>query len=72
MLTDTKLRSLKPRAKLYRVADANGLCIEVTPAGSMLWRYRFRHIGKASMVGLGEYPAVLALAENWPAFLVEN
>ena len=29
MLTDTKLRGLKPKAKVYRVADTNGLCIEV-------------------------------------------
>jgi integrase len=58
MLTDTKLRALRPRDGLYRVADANGLCIEVTPAGSRLWRYRFRFNGKASMLALGEYPLV--------------
>lgn len=58
MLTDTKLRGLKPRATQYRVADANGLCIEVRPNGSKLWRYRYRHAGLASMVALGEYPAV--------------
>lgn len=54
MLTDTK----RPRDQLYRVADVNGLCIEVTPAGSRLWRYRYRFNGKASMATLGEYPAV--------------
>jgi integrase len=58
MLTDTKLRALRPRSRLYRIADANGLCIEVTPAGSKLWRYRFRLHGKASMAALGEYPIV--------------
>ena len=58
MLTDTKLRALRPRASLYRVADSNGLCIEVTPAGSRLWRYRYRFNGRASMATLGEYPAV--------------
>ncbi len=42
MLTDTKLRALKPKAALYRGADANGLAIEVTPGGSKLWRYRYR------------------------------
>lgn len=62
MLTDTKLRALKPRANVYRVADANGLAIEVRPSGARLWRYRFRHAGKASMLALGEYPGV-ALAE---------
>lgn len=58
MLTDTKLRSLKPKAALYRVADSNGLCIEVSPSGSRLWRFRFRFNGKASMLALGEYPLV--------------
>lgn len=62
MLTDTKLRTLKPREKVYRVADTNGLCIEVRPTGAKLWRYRYRHAGKASMVAFGEYPT-MSLAE---------
>jgi integrase len=62
MLTDTKLRALKPRADAYRVADANGLCVEVRPSGAKAWRYRFRHFGKASIITLGEYPA-MSLAE---------
>lgn len=62
MLTDIKLRSLKPRATVYRVADAAGLCIEVAPSGAKLWRYRYRFNGKASMLSLGEYPSV-ALSE---------
>ncbi|HEY4291836.1 tyrosine-type recombinase/integrase [Luteibacter sp.] len=57
MLTDVKIRALKPRANIYRVADANGLCLEVRPSGSKLWRYRYRHAGNASMLPLGEYPA---------------
>lgn len=62
MLTDTRLRTSKPKATLYRIADRNGRCIEVRPNGSRIWRYRYRYAGKASMVGLGEYPAV-SLAE---------
>lgn len=58
MLTDTKLRALKPKPNVYRVADSNGLAIEVRPTGSKLWRYRYRYAGKASMATLGEYPAV--------------
>lgn len=61
-LTDTKLRALKPKAKVYRIADANGLAIEVRPAGSLFWRYRYRFAGKATMATLGEYPA-MTLAE---------
>jgi len=58
MLTDTKLRALRARDRLYRIADAGGLCIEVTPAGSRLWRYRYRFNGRASMLALGDYPDV--------------
>jgi integrase len=61
MLTDTKLKGLKPCAKLYRRADANGLCVEVSTSGARLWRYRYRFNGKPSMLSLGEYPAVSLL-----------
>lgn len=62
MLTDTKLRALKPKAKVYRVADTHGLCIEVRTTGAKLWRYRYRYAGKASMAALGEYP-MMGLAD---------
>jgi len=61
-LTDTKLRNLRRRPTIYRVADTSGLCIEVTPAGSKLWRYRYRWQGKASMLPLGDYPTVTLAA----------
>ena len=62
MLTDTKIRTLKPRATAYRVADTNGLCIEVRPTGAKAWRYRYRHGGKPSIITMAEYPA-MGLAE---------
>lgn len=58
MLTDTKIRAQRPRDRAYRIADANGLCIEVRPSGAKAWRYRYRHAGQASMITLGEYPAM--------------
>lgn len=57
-LTDTAIRTAKPRDKLYRLADSLGLCLEVTTAGGKLWRLRYRFEGKAKMLGLGTYPAV--------------
>lgn len=57
-LTDTKVRTLKARDKIYRVADDQGLCIEIKPSGVKVWRYRYMINGKASMMSLGEYPAV--------------
>ena len=58
MLTDLKIKALRPRDAVYRVADKQGLVIEVPPTGSLRWRYRYRHRGKAKMLGLGTYPAV--------------
>ncbi|MDQ1107244.1 integrase [Stenotrophomonas rhizophila] len=58
MLTDTKVRTLKPKAAAYRIADSNGLVIEVRPTGSKAWRYRYRYAGKASMVTIDEYPSM--------------
>ncbi len=58
MLTEKKLLSLERKARLYRLADGGGLCIEVPPTGSPRWRYRYRFNGKAKMLGLGTYPEV--------------
>lgn len=58
MLTEAKLKALKPRNALYRVADAHGLCIEVAPTGSKLWRHRYRYAGKAKMLSFGPWPLV--------------
>lgn len=62
MLTDKALRALKPRDNLYRVADSAGLCVEVAPTGSKLWRYRYRFAGRAKMLSMGSWPEV-SLAE---------
>jgi len=36
MLTDTKLRNLKPKAKLYKAFDRDGMCVTVSPNASRL------------------------------------
>lgn len=57
-LNDIKIKSLKTEEKPYRLADSDGLTIEVRPTGSKIWRYRYRFDGKANMLTLGEYPIV--------------
>jgi integrase len=65
MLTEVALKSLKPKMKVYRVADAFGLCIEVRPNGRMHWRLRYRYDGRAQMMSLGPWPLIpLALARR--------
>ena len=61
MLTDTKIRNLKRKDKLYRIADAQGLTLEINPNGSKLWRHRYRFNNRATMMSLGPYPLVSLL-----------
>jgi integrase len=58
MLTDIKLKSLKPKDKLYAVTDEKGLSIEVPPKGSKRWRFKYRFGGKQKRLSLGIYPEV--------------
>ncbi len=62
MLTDTKIRNLKRKDKLYRIADSQGLTLEINPNGSKLWRHRYRFNNKATMMSLGPYPLVTLLS----------
>ncbi|HHG0424086.1 TPA: tyrosine-type recombinase/integrase, partial [Yersinia enterocolitica] len=57
-LNDTKIRSLKPSAKPYKVSDSHGLYLLVNPGGSRLWYLKYRINGKESRLGLGAYPDV--------------
>ncbi len=48
MLTDTKLRNLKPKDKLYKVNDRDGLYVAVTAAGAISFRYNYSIHGTPS------------------------
>lgn len=61
-LTDTTIRTAKPRDKEYKLADSGGLYLLVTPAGGKLWRLKFRIDGKERKLSLGAYPEI-SLAE---------
>lgn len=54
-LTDAKIRSLKPRDRLFRIADEKGLCLEIPAAGegSLRWRVRYRFAQKSQMLSVG-------------------
>lgn len=62
MLNDSRIKALKPREKMYRVAGAFGLTLEIRANGNKIWRYRCRINGLASMLTIGHYPSV-SLAE---------
>ncbi len=55
-LTDTKVRSAKPKAKEYSLVDGDGMFLLVHPNGSKYWRFRFRFGGKQHLMAFGVYP----------------
>ncbi|PHM51418.1 tyrosine-type recombinase/integrase [Xenorhabdus sp. KK7.4] len=57
MLTDTKLKNLKPTDKLYKISDRDGLYVAVTKAGTVSFRYDYRINGRRETVTLGRYGA---------------
>lgn len=62
LLSETKCRNAKPRAKPYKLADGNGLYLEVLPNGGRYWRQKYRFLGKEKRLAHGVYPTI-TLAE---------
>ncbi|WP_210526354.1 tyrosine-type recombinase/integrase [Pantoea ananatis] len=64
MLTDTKIKNLKPREKAYKVADREGLYVSVLPGGTISFRYDYRFNGRRETLTIGKYgPDGISLAE---------
>lgn len=57
-LTDTAVRTAKPRDKAYKLADSGGLFLFVSPAGGKSWRLKFRVGGTEKLLTLGKYPQI--------------
>lgn len=62
-LTDVKIRNAKPGQKPFKMADGNGLYLEVRPNGAKHWRYRYEMansdgVRKENLFAIGEYPAI--------------
>lgn len=61
-LTDTQVRTAKPRAKTYTLADGGGMYLEVASTGSKIWRLAYRQQGgKSNRLTFGAYPEVSLL-----------
>ncbi len=70
-LTNAAIRNAKPGLtpkgvaadKPYKMSDAGGMYLEVSPAGGKWWRLKYRILGKEKRLSLGTYPDVsLAMA----------
>ena len=57
-LSDTKIRTIKPLGKPFKVSDERGLFLLVTPSGGKWWRLKYRLNGKEKSLSLGVYPDV--------------
>lgn len=58
MLTDTKIKSLKPQIKDYIIGDIKGLLLLVKPTGKKIWEFRYTSPvnGKRRKTTFGTYP----------------
>lgn len=57
-LTDTAIRRAKAKNKPYKMFDAGGLFLLVTPSGGKWWRFKYHFAGKEKLLSLGIYPDV--------------
>jgi hypothetical protein len=58
MLSDTKIKSVKPKDKPFKLYDRDGLFLLVNTGGSKLWRFKYRFEMKEKLLSLGQYPEV--------------
>jgi integrase len=58
MLTELKIKNLKPKEKRYMVSDGQGLSIMVMPSGEKYWYVRTWDHGKETKRSLGRYPDI--------------
>jgi integrase len=64
-LSDTLIKSLKPKAKIYKKSDGDGMYLAVEPSGSKVFRQKYYLHGVEKSLSLGVYPATkLALARK--------
>lgn len=62
LLKDVSIRSIKVRAKPYRLRDGDGLFLYVPPSGVAAWQFRYKIKGKSQTLTVGKL-ADLSLAE---------
>jgi len=62
MLSETKLKSLKPKDKVYKVADRDGLYITVAKSGLITFRFDYKINDRRETLTIGKY-GIISLAE---------
>ena len=63
MLIDAALRNLKPKSKIYKASDRDGMYVTVLPSGTVTFRYDYRLNGRRETLTLGRYgPGGISMA----------
>lgn len=57
-LTDRVITGLKPKGKMYKKADRDGLVLIVPPSGRKVWWLQYRFAGKQKVLTIGPYPTI--------------
>jgi len=57
-LPDIAVRRARAKTKAYKLFDAGGLFLLVTPNGGKWWRFKYRFAGKEKLLSLGTYPEI--------------
>lgn len=59
-LTDTEIKSAKPKDSVYNLADGKGLYLKIKPSGYKVWIFNYTkpYTKKRVADTLGEYPAL--------------
>ena len=55
VLTDVAIRALKPREKLYKVGDRDGMYVTVSTVGTVTFRMDYRIHGRRETLTIGRY-----------------
>ena len=58
MLTETEVYMAIPSKRPYKLADAGGLFLLVTPSGGKLWRLKYRIDGKEKSLSIGSAASI--------------
>jgi integrase len=57
-LTNTAIKTAKPKEKTFKISDGKGLYLEISPSGGKWWRWKYRFAKKEKRLSLGVYPDV--------------
>ncbi len=57
-LTHIQIKNAKPKEKMYRLSDGDGLSLEIQPNGAKYWRMAYTYNNKRRQIAFGKYPII--------------